>query len=238
MRALVPLLAVLALSAFALSGCDTAEERAEAHYQRALALLADGDADRAKVEFRNVFRLDGAHVAARLAYAAELDREGETREAYGQYLRVVDQDPKNLEALPGADRAGAQGAGLRHRRRERRHGLCPRAAGPRDPRLEGDRRLPGRQHRRGGGHGAVRGRGEPEDRGGADGADRRPARRRPGRRGAGHDRRGARPGPGRRKPSPRAPAHPRGAGRHRGRGRRARGAWSRSFPPRRGCAGR
>ena len=98
MRALVPLLAVLALSAFALSGCDTAEERAEAHYQRALALLADGDADRAKVEFRNVFRLDGAHVAARLAYAAELDREGETREAYGQYLRVVDQDPKNLEA--------------------------------------------------------------------------------------------------------------------------------------------
>ena len=98
MRALVPLLAVLALSAFVLSGCDTAEERAEAHYQRALALLADGDADRAKVEFRNVFRLDGAHVAARLAYAAELDREGETREAYGQYLRVVDQDPKNLEA--------------------------------------------------------------------------------------------------------------------------------------------
>ena len=83
--------------ALTLSGCDTAEERAEAHYQRALTLLAAGDADRAKVEFRNVFRLDGEHVAARLAYAAELRREGEIREAYGQYLRLVEQDPKNLE---------------------------------------------------------------------------------------------------------------------------------------------
>ena len=84
-------------SAFALAGCDTAEERAEAHYQRALALLAAGDADRAMVEFRNVFRLDGEHVAARLAYAAALREQGEIREAYGQYLRVVEQDPKSLD---------------------------------------------------------------------------------------------------------------------------------------------
>jgi tetratricopeptide (TPR) repeat protein len=97
MRAPVLVLAALALSALTLAGCDTAEERAEAHYQRALTLLAAGDADRAKVEFRNVFRLDGEHVAARLAYAAELRREGEIREAYGQYLRVVEQDPQSLE---------------------------------------------------------------------------------------------------------------------------------------------
>ena len=97
MRARV-LLAALALSALTLSGCDTAEERAEAHYQRALTLIAAGDTDRAKVEFRNVFRLDGEHLAARLAYAAELRREGEIREAWGQYLRAVDQDPQSLEA--------------------------------------------------------------------------------------------------------------------------------------------
>ena len=93
----LPLLPLL-LICLALAGCDTAEERAEAHYQRGMALLAAGDADRALVEFRNVFRLDGAHIPARLAYAkVERDR-GETREAIGQYLRVADQDPANLEA--------------------------------------------------------------------------------------------------------------------------------------------
>ena len=93
----LPLLPLL-LICLALAGCDTAEERAEAHYQRGMALLASGDADRALVEFRNVFKLDGAHIPARLAYAkVERDR-GETREAIGQYLRVADQDPANLEA--------------------------------------------------------------------------------------------------------------------------------------------
>ena len=84
-------------AALALAGCDTAEERAEAHYQRALALLAAGDADRAMVEFRNVFRLDGEQRAARLAYAGAAARRGEIREANGQYLRLVEQDPRNLE---------------------------------------------------------------------------------------------------------------------------------------------
>jgi predicted Zn-dependent protease len=98
MRRLAPHLCALALAALSLAGCDTAEERAEAHYRRALELLAAGDAARAKVEFRNVFRLDGEHVAARLAYAAELRREGEIREAWGQYLRVVEQEPQSLEA--------------------------------------------------------------------------------------------------------------------------------------------
>ena len=58
MRAFAPL---LLLALLALAACDTAEERAEAHYQRALALLAAGDDERAMVEFRNVFRLNGEH---------------------------------------------------------------------------------------------------------------------------------------------------------------------------------
>lgn len=116
MRVLAPFLPSLLLAALlALSACDTAAERAEAHYQRALALLAEGDSDRAMVEFRNVFRLDGAHVAARIAYAAELRRQGDMREAYGQYLRIAEQAPQNLEtrralielALEGQDFATA-----------------------------------------------------------------------------------------------------------------------------------
>lgn len=89
---------LLLLAALAMAGCDTAEERAEAHYQRGVALLAEGETDRALVEFRNVFRLNGAHIPARLEYARVMRDRGETREAVGQYLRVAEQDPTNLES--------------------------------------------------------------------------------------------------------------------------------------------
>ena len=39
-----------------LAACQSSEERAEAFYQNALALIADGETARATVEFRNVFR--------------------------------------------------------------------------------------------------------------------------------------------------------------------------------------
>ena len=55
------------LAATALSACDSKAERAEKHYQRAVAYLAEGEPDRATIELRNVFRLDPAHRAARLA---------------------------------------------------------------------------------------------------------------------------------------------------------------------------
>jgi len=56
----------VALSAILLlSACQTAEERAEGYYQSGLTLLAEGDAERALVEFRNVFEHDGFHKDAR-----------------------------------------------------------------------------------------------------------------------------------------------------------------------------
>jgi cellulose synthase operon protein C len=89
-----PLLTVtLIVSMLALSGCDSAEERAEKHYQSALSLLAEGDADRALVELRNVFELNGFHKEARLLYADTVLARGEVAEAYGQYLRLIEQYP-------------------------------------------------------------------------------------------------------------------------------------------------
>ncbi|WP_170336026.1 tetratricopeptide repeat protein [Ruegeria arenilitoris] len=80
-----------------LAACDTAEERAEKHYQTALEHLENGDFDRAAVEFRNVFKLNGSHKEARLTYARMQREQGEASEAYGQYLRLVEQYPDNLE---------------------------------------------------------------------------------------------------------------------------------------------
>ena len=91
---LAPLLLIAALG---LSACDNAQQRAEKHYQAGIALLDKGDIDRALVEFRNVFQLDGKHLNARLAYARIQRERGEFAEAYSQYLLVVEQYPDNLE---------------------------------------------------------------------------------------------------------------------------------------------
>lgn len=95
----VMLVLCLMTGAFALAACESAEERAEKHYQTGMALLEQGDVDRAMVEFRNVFQLNGRHLEARLTYA-RLERErGSSKAAYSQYLRVVEQYPDNFEAL-------------------------------------------------------------------------------------------------------------------------------------------
>ncbi|MFN3973537.1 MAG: tetratricopeptide repeat protein, partial [Gemmobacter sp.] len=87
------LIAVLSLSA-----CQSSEEKAEDHYQSALRLLAANDEDRAIVEFRNVFQLNGFHKQARQDYAALMLKRGQVNDAYGQYLRLIEQYPDTLDA--------------------------------------------------------------------------------------------------------------------------------------------
>jgi len=85
------------ITAGSLSFCDNAEERADRHFQSGLELLEEGDVDRALVEFRNVFKLDGQHREARLQYAEAERARGNLRESYGQYLRLIEQYPDSLE---------------------------------------------------------------------------------------------------------------------------------------------
>lgn len=80
-----------------LSACDSSEQRAEKYYQSGMEYLEKGDIDRALVEFRNVFKLDGRHKEARLAYARAEMKRGNLREAYSQYLRLIEQYPDDLE---------------------------------------------------------------------------------------------------------------------------------------------
>ena len=81
-----------------LAACDSAEERAEAHFQNALALIDNGDVARAKVELRSVFELDPRHRDARATIARLLLDEGATDAAAEQYLRLVEQFPNDVEA--------------------------------------------------------------------------------------------------------------------------------------------
>jgi tetratricopeptide (TPR) repeat protein len=91
-------LAAALACAVLLAACESSEERAEGHYQAGLEHLEAGDVDRALVEFRNVFDLDGFHREARATYARLMRERGRQGEAMGQYLRLVEQYPDDLEA--------------------------------------------------------------------------------------------------------------------------------------------
>ncbi len=124
-----PTFLALATAGF-LSFCDTAEERAEGHYQSGLELLEQGDVDRALVEFRNVFKLNGTHREARLRYA-ELEAErGNIREAYGQYLRLVEQYP---DSLPGQRALAELSLEANDWEAARRHASAAAELAPEDP---------------------------------------------------------------------------------------------------------
>lgn len=90
---------VLALcAALVLAACDSAEERANEHFQRALELIEANDYDRAIIEFRNVFQIDGSHQEARHRVASLYLELNNPQSAYSHYLRLVEQYPDDLKA--------------------------------------------------------------------------------------------------------------------------------------------
>lgn len=90
--------AVLLVVLLTMAACKSADERAEEHYQRGLELAEAGDVDRAIVEFRNVFQLNGQHLEARRKLAdLLLNERNNIQGAYSQYLRLVEQYPDDLE---------------------------------------------------------------------------------------------------------------------------------------------
>ncbi|MEL6914718.1 MAG: tetratricopeptide repeat protein [Pseudomonadota bacterium] len=98
------------LSCILLVACETAEERAQAHFEKGTELYEAGDIPRAIIEMRNVFKLDTGHLEARMLMAQiEEDRDNE-RAAYGQYLAAVEIAPDHFPAQYAAARlAGASG---------------------------------------------------------------------------------------------------------------------------------
>lgn len=89
---------ILLSSALLLAACDSAEERAEKHFQNALALIEEGDVDRAIVELRNVFELNSRHVEARHTLAGLQMQQGNERGAFRQYLILAERNPEDSES--------------------------------------------------------------------------------------------------------------------------------------------
>lgn len=88
-------IAALSLSVLIVAGCDSAEDRAQEHFESGVALLEQGDVDRALIELRNTLSLDEFHAEARLLYARTMLARGNIAEAYANFLRIVEADPNN-----------------------------------------------------------------------------------------------------------------------------------------------
>lgn len=117
----------------ALAACQSSEERAEGHYQSALALIAEGDVDRAMVELRNVFDLNGSHLEARTLFADTLLEQGRSQDAYGQYLRLAEQYPDDLNARLNLTRIATES---RNWDEVRRHGAVAMELAPDLPEVQ------------------------------------------------------------------------------------------------------
>lgn len=116
-----------------LVACESAEERAEGHYQNALALLAEGDEVRAIVELRNVFQLNGSHLEARHLIAKIHRDSGDLQDSYSQYLRLVEQYPDDLLARVALSEMAFQTTNWEELER---HGAKAEELAPNDPSVE------------------------------------------------------------------------------------------------------
>ncbi len=88
------------------AACDSDEERAEAAYQRGIALLESGDVDRARIEFRNAVRTDITHVPAHMELGRIHIGQGNFRPAFRSFRFAVENEPNNKEALIALSQIG------------------------------------------------------------------------------------------------------------------------------------
>ena len=91
-------LILAALGLVFLAACDTAEERAEGHYQRGLTLLEAGEESKALLEFKNAIQLNERAIGPRIEFAKIRTKQGELKGAIGNYLKVIEVDEEHLES--------------------------------------------------------------------------------------------------------------------------------------------
>ncbi len=82
----------------ALAACKSSEERAAEHYENGLRLVAEGDVERALVEFRNTLKFtDGRSIEAQRAIGEISLNKGSLGAAYRNYNRIAEQLPDDVE---------------------------------------------------------------------------------------------------------------------------------------------
>lgn len=86
--------ALLLATTLLVAGCDSAEERAQKHFQTGLDYYQSGDTRRAALEFRNVLQLAPAHQEALLMLADIARANGNLPGAVGYYRTLLENYPE------------------------------------------------------------------------------------------------------------------------------------------------
>ena len=94
---------VVRLAAFvvcltALGACTNAEDRKQEHMTRGETLFAEGDYEKARLEFKNVLQIDASDVPARFALAETLEKLQDWQRAAANYAAIVRDHPDHAQA--------------------------------------------------------------------------------------------------------------------------------------------
>ena len=86
------------LCVLVLAGCNSTEERAQAHYERGVELAAKGEPAKAGLEFRNALKLKNDFVDALYALGEVEERQGHFENASKFYFSVTERAPQQVKA--------------------------------------------------------------------------------------------------------------------------------------------
>lgn len=89
---------MVVLALLAVVGCSSPEKAAKDYYDKGVSLLEKGELEKAKLEFRNALQIKKDMVAALYGLAKVAERQGEWQALFDLLRKVLEMDPKNLEA--------------------------------------------------------------------------------------------------------------------------------------------
>ncbi len=90
--------ATLSFLLIGMMGCSTPEEKANKYFQKGSVLLEKGDYAKASIEYHNALQIKKTMAPAIYGLALIAEKKGEWQEMFGLLSKVVEQDPKHVEA--------------------------------------------------------------------------------------------------------------------------------------------
>ena len=93
------ILFVSTVLAFTLFACSGAEQKKAQHMQKGDQYFAEGNYEKASVEYKNVLQIDNKDAKAYYANGKALEKMQDFRGAVGFYLKAVELDPNYSEAM-------------------------------------------------------------------------------------------------------------------------------------------
>ncbi|MCP4073550.1 MAG: tetratricopeptide repeat protein [Hyphomicrobiales bacterium] len=101
-----------------LTGCQSAEEKAQSHYENGQKLVEKQQLVKAKLEFRNALKLNKDHTPALFSLAKIEFEQQKFAGAFKKFVAVADADPKHIDARVNASQimllAGRQAEALKY----------------------------------------------------------------------------------------------------------------------------